>query len=145
MTTTQFSNSDDVIDSRDIIERIEYLSVYDYQVCPECGCTEGDVHNDGCSEPEPVDNLTEEDKEELATLDTLQDQCEGYASDWKNGATLIRDSYFKEYTMHLAEDLGYINRYNDWPLNCIDWEKAAEELQVDYTEVDYDGVSYWVR
>jgi hypothetical protein len=145
MTTIQFSNSDDVIDSRDIIERIEYLSVYDYQVCPECGCTYGDVHDEGCSEPEPVDNLTEEDKEELKILDALQDDCEGYASDWRHGTTLIRDSYFKDYAMHLAEDLGYINRYTSWPLNCIDWEKAAEELQIDYTEVTFDGVSYWVR
>jgi hypothetical protein len=145
MTTTQFSNSDDVIDSRDIIERIEYLSVYDYQVCPECSCTFGDIHNEGCSEPEPVDNLTEEDKEELKILDALQDQCEGYASDWRHGATLIRDSYFKEYAQELAEDLGMINHTWSWPYTCIDWERAADELKQDYTEVDYDGVAYWVR
>jgi hypothetical protein len=145
MTTIQFSNSDDVIDSRDIIERIEYLSVYDYQVCPECGCTLGDIHDEGCSEPDPVDNLTEEDKEELRILDALQDDCEGYASDWRHGATLIRDSYFTQYAKNLAEDLGYIKRYVEWPLNHINWEAAAEELKVDYTEVDYDGVSYWVR
>jgi len=28
---------------------------------------------------------------------------------------------------------------------CIDWKAAARDLQVDYTEVDFDGVSYWIR
>lgn len=27
----------------------------------------------------------------------------------------------------------------------IDWERAAEELRMDYTAVDFDGVTYWVR
>jgi hypothetical protein len=146
MTTIQFSNSDDVIDSRDIIERIEYLSVYDYQVCPECGCTLGDVHNEGCSEPEPVDNLTEEDKEELTALLALQDECEGI-SEWKYGTPLIRDSYFEEYARELAEDVGGIPREMrySWPFTCIDWEKAAEELQNDYTYVNFGDETYWIR
>lgn len=138
------SNTDDVIDSRDIIERIEELSPYDYQVCPECGCTEGDEHDEGCTEPEPVDNLTEDDKEELMALLALQDEAEGY-SDWKYGAQLIRDSYFTEYAQNLAEELGYIQPNVTWPYNCIDWDEAADELKVDYTSVEFDGVTYWVR
>jgi hypothetical protein len=27
----------------------------------------------------------------------------------------------------------------------IDWEQAAYELKQDYTEVNFDGVSYWIR
>ena len=34
---------------------------------------------------------------------------------------------------------------NQWPLYCIDWEYAARELKHDYTSVDFDGVTYWVR
>ena len=26
-----------------------------------------------------------------------------------------------------------------------DWERATRELQMDYTEVDFDGVTYWIR
>lgn len=27
----------------------------------------------------------------------------------------------------------------------VDWERAARELQMDYTPVEFDGVTYWVR
>lgn len=29
--------------------------------------------------------------------------------------------------------------------NYIDWKRAAEALQSDYTSVEFDGVTYWVR
>jgi hypothetical protein len=32
-----------------------------------------------------------------------------------------------------------------WPNNCIDWERAARELSVDYTTVKFDGDSYYLR
>jgi hypothetical protein len=30
-------------------------------------------------------------------------------------------------------------------MSCIDWDQAARELQVDYFDVDFDGVTYWIR
>jgi hypothetical protein len=143
MATQSISNSDDVIDSRDIIERIEYLSAYDYMVCADCGCTFGDEHEEGCSQPFlPADNLTEEDKEELTALLALQDECEGI-SEWKYGTPLIRDSYFETYAENLAGELYEI--HDHWPFTCIDWEKAAEELQYDYTYVNFGDETYWIR
>lgn len=62
-----------------------------------------------------------------------------------HGESLIRDSYFEEYAEQLADDIGAIDRNAKWPVNCIDWEKAARELQYDYTEVDFDGEAYWIR
>ena len=38
-----------------------------------------------------------------------------------------------------------VNRQATWPNNHLDWKAAAEELQLDYTEVDFDGVTYWTR
>ena len=32
-----------------------------------------------------------------------------------------------------------------WPYTCIDWEQAARELRYDYTSVDFDDVTYWIR
>lgn len=29
--------------------------------------------------------------------------------------------------------------------NHIDWDGVADELKADYTSIDYDGVTYWVR
>jgi len=112
----EISNSEDLIDSRDIIARIEWLE----------------------NDPDP------DEEEELETLKDLQKQCEGY-SDWEYGEALIRDSYFVEYAQDLAEDIGAIDRNSNWPNNCIDWERAARELQMDYTCVDFDGIDYWIR
>ena len=110
---------DDTIDSRDIIDRIEWL--------------EGD------------EDRTHEESEELAALKALQDEAEGYAADWLYGATLIRESYFEEYAQELAEDIGAIDRNAGWPAYCIDWEQAARDLSQDYSMVEFAGVNYWIR
>jgi len=86
-----------------------------------------------------------EEAEELKQLKKLADDAEGYTSDWSHGAQLIRDSHFEEYAQEFAEDIGAIDRKVAWPYTCIDWERAARELQMDYTAVEFDGVTYWVR
>ncbi len=115
--TKDISNSDDVIDSRDVIARIKYL--------------------EGTED--------EDEQAELKLLEELQEQAEGYVDDWKHGATLIRASYFEEYAQQLAEDIGAIDKAASWPNTCIDWERAAKELQMDYMAIEFDGVTYWVR
>lgn len=140
----RIENTADLLDSRDIIARIAELEGKrdDYP----CQCEPGALDNDDCT-----CNGTEwatanpEDAEELAALSKLAEEAEGCAADWKYGETLVRDSYFREYAEQLAEDTGAVNGDNHWPLYCIDWERAARELQYDYTGVDFDGVTYWVR
>lgn len=121
----QITNTDDTIDSRDIIERISELEL--------------ELEDDSLD----AENR-QEVQGELDTLKKIADDCEGYG-DWKYGATLIRDSYFEEYAQHLAEDTGAISRDATWPNNYIDWEAASDALKEDYMEVDFDGVSYWMR
>jgi hypothetical protein len=89
---------------------------------------------------------------EWCALRDLIAEASGYAADWEYGETLIRDSYFKEYAQELAEDCAPFpakskesELLNSWPYRCIDWDQAARELQMDYTAVDFDGVTYWVR
>ena len=113
------SNLDDIIDSRDIIERIDELE------------------ND-----EDLDDL---DKDELKVLQDLAKEGEDYSSDWKYGEALIRDTYFKNYAMEVAYDFGAINPKAGWPNTCIDWDQATRELQIDYSIIDYDGIDYWIR
>ncbi len=126
-------NTDDMIDSRDVIARIEELQA-------EC-----DAYNDDADHEIPWGQQYPEAFAEISALMALQNQAEGYASDWQHGECLIRDSYFKDYAMQLADDIGAIPRDASWPNTCIDWEQAARELQMDYTAVDFDGVTYWVR
>ena len=129
MTTP--TNTDDVIDSRDVIARIEELE-------EEC-----EAYNDDSDNEIPWGQQCPEDFAELKALQVLAEQAEGYCSDWRYGAPLIRDSYFQTYAREYAEDVCELP--TSWPTNCIDWEQAARELRMDYTGVEFDGVIYWVR
>ncbi len=87
---------------------------------------------------------------EFARLTELLDDLKGNGGDhqWRGDwypTGLVRDSYWKEYAMEFADDIGAINKDIGWPGNCIDWDKAASQLQIDYSSVEYDGVTYWYR
>lgn len=132
-------NAQDIIDSRDIIERLEELrsmredydeSMNDYNEDPE--------NNE---KPDPMDD---DDIEELRILEELEEEASA-SPDWQYGEALIRDSYFTEYAQDMAEDIGAISRDLQWPLYHIDWDAAAESLKQDYFSVNYDGVEYWIR
>ena len=116
----------DIIDSRDVIERIEDLTDQ--------------------AEYGPLD---QDDSEELAFWREVAEQGEG-AADWIYGATLIADSYFTTYAQELADDIGAVNSEIGWPACHIDWDAAATALKIDYFEIDVthaDGCtySYWIR
>lgn len=129
------SNSDDVIDSREVIARIEELE------SERDNIKYAPVDDDAITLKEWDES---DSAEELKALLALQGEADGSA-DWRHGETLIRDSYFEDYARELAEDCGMIKDDASWPYTCIDWERAAHELQQDYTSVDYDGVTYWIR
>lgn len=120
--TREIRNIDDVIDSRDVIARIEELR-----------------------EMSESAEWTTDDNDELTALEALAEQGEQYAPDWAYGETLIRDSYFQDYAEELAEDIGAVNKNATWPNNFIDWEAAADALKQDYTDIEFDGVTYWIR
>jgi hypothetical protein len=131
--TTTIDNTLDVIDSLDVIARIWELR------------DERDTYNEGKRGPSWAEEYPDE-AEELRALEELQSEAEGYTSDWRHGAQLIRDSYFEDYARELAEDYhGGALRGAEWPFSCIDWEYAAAELKHDYSAIDFGGVIYWVR
>lgn len=154
MTTREISNSEDILDSRDIIARIEELESLreDWQAdnkLPDYIDTEtttDETINQWSEEQlnKWVEWEESEEGQELKTLLKVQEQAEGY-SDWRYGETLIRDSHFEDYARELAEDLGYIKKDVGWPYTCIDWERAANDLRTDYTSIDFDGVDYLMR
>ena len=130
MSKRSVDNGQDILDSRDVIARIDEL--------------ESEI-SDNADLPEDEQVDMEEEKAELKALQALTEKGEGSA-DWPHGETLIRDSYFTDYAQDLASDL-YGEEIDDahWPFDCIDWEQAASALQQDYTSVDFDGVTYWIR
>lgn len=117
-------NRDDVIDSREVNDRVAEL--------------EGEQEDAG-------ENFAEDSAAELKMLRKLASDGSDYTSEWDDGATLIRDSHFVTYAQELADDIGALHSNLQWPFTCIDWDQAARELQMDYTSVDFDGVTYWVR
>ncbi len=155
---SNIDNRQDIIDSRDIIARIEELesdretlsdAVTDAketlaEVAPE------DAEKEYMQELQQAVTDAEEaladweDAEEFKALQGLAEEAEG-SGDWAHGETLIRDSHFKQYAMDFADEIGAVDSSASWPNTCIDWDQAADELQQDYTSVDYDGVTYWLR
>jgi hypothetical protein len=142
--TNEITKYDDVIDLRDVIARVEELrGERDNFEIP---------HPDGGTVEAPGEwaGLNPDDAEELAALESLLSECKGaggdeqWEGDWYPG-TLIRDSYFEDYAQELADDIGAINSEARWPNDCIDWQRAARELQMDYSSVEFDGVTYWTR
>lgn len=156
--TRPIDNSQDIIDSRDVIARISELE----------GRLE-DEHNSQVKEDEAnnasaaddndkvivitdfeewlklgVDN-GEDECVELVTLRAFAEEASGVA-DWRHGEAFIRDSYFEEYAWDLAEDL-YGKELSEprWPFDCIDWGRAADALLADYSAYDFDGVTYYAR
>lgn len=58
--------------------------------------------------------------------------------------SLIHENYFMEYCQEMLEDCGDLPK--DLPSYIvIDWERTAENLRHDYTSIDYDGETYYVR
>ena len=164
----EISNTANVIDSRDIIARIEYLESEREPLTDAVDQAQealNDLDGNDFDEVSTFEEAEQEAKDalkaayanvkdwdesdegqELAKLKAFADEAEGYASDWKYGATLVKDSYFEEFAEEEAESMGlYNSRKAQWPHTCIDWAQAAEELQQDYTSVDFDGETYWVR
>lgn len=140
MTRSTPTNTDDIIDSRDIIARIEELEA------------ERDAYDDADAGPNetpsqavtPWSEACPDDAKELRILTALAEEASG-SPDWEYGETLIRNSYFKDYAEDLARDCGMIPDNLRWPCNCIDWDAAADELRHDYFAVDFDGVEYLIR
>lgn len=123
----EITNNEDIIDSRDIIERIEELEqMWD----------------------DPDYLRSEDEHREYKALIALAQEGENDAEDWEYGATLVRESYFVEYAKQLAEDLdihAVPGHGQLWPFNHIDWEAAADDLATDYAELKFDGVTYYTR
>ena len=127
-------NTQEIIDVRDIIERIGELesSIQDYE--NEDGDLE--LHDAHLSE-----------KEELEELRGLLAELAGYGGDeefegdWYP-STLIHDNYFETAMDELLEDIGAIPR--DLPI-YLTIEVNYDALLDDYSSVDVGSQTYWYR
>jgi len=171
---TDVNNSEDFIDTRDLIRAIDDLEggrealQEDVDTAQETidslEADYEDLENDEGSTEDlnaigyKIDEAREEKQraekalsdwhddegEDLKTLQNFAEQVEGYAADYHHGETLIRESYFTEYAEELVKDCYGLP--SDLPsFLVIDWEATADNIKVDYSEAEFDGVTYYFR
>lgn len=132
MTTKDWSDlcHEDFFDIRDVIERFEELE----------------------SSVDDEDNeYADDDREELAKIEAFIDDVRGNGGDheWRGDwypLIFVEDSHWEDFARQEAEDI-YGKEISNarWPNNCIDWEEAASQLQMDYSSVEIDGKTFWYR
>lgn len=128
--TNTISNTDDIIDVRDIIARVEEL--------------EGDLEDLGS---DYMQAMHADITKDLAPLAKLLEDLKGNGGDeqWRGDwypVTLIRDSHFEDAMDELLEDCG------DLPKNLPCYLSITVDytaLQQDYASCEYEGVTYWYR
>ena len=131
----EINNLDDVIDVRDIIARIEQLEELE-QPGP---IDTGNPNDADCSQ----DDLFQE----LAVLWALIEELKGNGEDeqWRGDwypLTLIRDSYFNDSMDELLEDIGELPKDIPSYLRIV---VDYDALQMDYSSVEFEGITYWYR
>ena len=114
--TKRPTNTDDVIDSRDILDYIW----------------------------EHEDN--EDFKEEVEALQKVVDEyCNEYDEGLKDlefGVFFIKDDYFEDYMWDYFLEFNQV----DEALECyIDIEAFARDQQYNYSSIDFDGEQYWYQ
>jgi hypothetical protein len=117
--------SDNILDVRDLINRYEEL--------------------------EEQELKSESEENELADLKSLLNELKGNGGDeqWKGDwypITLINENYFDSYAEELVRDIGDLPR--DLPSYIeknIDWLGVADELKYDYSEIEFNGDTWFYR
>lgn len=114
--TQYFNFNDTVINVNDIIARYEDIE---------------DMLDD-TSAAGPGDPDREEAMELKNILAELCDKSD--YEPWRDGwypEKLIAADYFKNYAQELGENMAAFKKAQ-WPLTCINWDQAADELQQNY-------------
>jgi len=139
----KIDNCKNVLDSRDIISRLEELES-DFEDWKEEQENELGKWDEN-SPQEPVQDSDFDDWDELEILRDLVEQCKDGA-DWEYGEVLIHEDYFVEYCREMIDDIGDLPKNLPWYIETnIDWKGVAEDLKVDYIEVDFAGENYLIR
>ncbi len=137
----------DCIDTRDLIEKRDelkqqvldsFLDTFEhYEDQTEC-------FEDILFEEEEIQNWKEDWEDELKEIEEINKIEDELGSEFEYGVTLVHEDYFEEYTEELLTDCGYISK--DFPSWIeIDWEATANNVKQDYTEVEYQGETYYGR
>ncbi len=95
-------------------------------------------------EEEEIESWKEDFEDELKEIEEIDDVENELGSEFKYGVTLVDVDDWEEYVEELLEDIGYIS--DDFPSWIeIDWKATAENVKQDYSELEYEGETYFYR
>lgn len=135
----EVNNRQDVLDSRDIQKRIDELES-DINLLKD----ELEELLDEAEEDRDTDRIGEIEEEIVnikSELKPLLELADAGIPDWKYGTTLIHEDYWVKFVQDICEDIsGPIPDYI-----VVDWEATADNIAQDYSQIDYDGETYYYR
>lgn len=132
----------DYIDTRDLNTRLEELEdmisqMEDIKDELVVSVDNGDIE----SLKEDYRSIQNEfDEDEHATLCEMRDEI----PEWRDGNTLIPDDQWVDYVIDMLKDCGDLPQDIPWYIE-IDEQKTADNIQIDYSYIDYNNEIYWFR
>jgi len=136
------NNMYDVIDTRDLNDDLEELqNELDRMVELKEELVATEDPDEGMELQEEYDDLfLNWDGDTFAKLIEMRDEI----PEWEDGNVLVADHYWVDYVMEMLADIG------DLPAEIpsyivIDEKATAENIQVDYSYIEYEGTDYWFR
>jgi hypothetical protein len=138
------------IDTRDLIqERDELketiLSEYNVYFDEELDTYDDIEFSEDYDEGEdPKDIFTKQWIDELNSIREIDELEDEVGNEFEHGCTLIPIEEFEDYCKDLLEECGYISKdFPSWIV--IDYDETANNMKVDYTEVEFRGDTYLFR
>ena len=144
MNNVEIDYSDDVLNSKDLCNRLEYLESIkdtrlDWMDAKREAMSDAEIEELENNEPE---EFTDAMKGELESLE----EAKNYISDWRNGTALINMDHWVKYCEGFIEEIGDVPQ--DLPQyirNNIDWKGVADDLSNDYSTIDIMGNTFYYR
>lgn len=137
----------DIIDTRDLIEKRSELMQSILESFLETFEHYKDLTNefeDILSEEEEIQSWKEDWEDELEQIEEINKIEDSIGSEFDYGCTLVSEDYWEDYVEDLLVEIGYLPK--DLPSWIeIDWEATANNVKVDYIEVEYQGQTYYGR
>lgn len=95
-------------------------------------------------EEEEIESWKQDWQEEINQITCIDEVEDEIGSEFDFGVTLIPEDDFTDYVEDLLKGCGYIS--DDFPSWIeIDWEATAENVKQDYSELEYEGGTYFYR
>jgi len=90
-------------------------------------------------------NTSEIEIDRKKAIEELKNETKNYG--WEHGIIFISDFEWRDYCKDMAIDCGYISRSKEYnPLeDCIDWDKWSDLVKNDYSEIEFEGATYYWR